>query len=169
MAPRPHILVSACLLGQKVRYDGAAKSMLDQQLEALKALAELHPFCPEVAGGLPTPRPPAEIQPGHHGTDILSGHGKVLELGGGDVTGAFLTGAQKALGMVRRYGCDIALMTERSPSCGVLQLYSGEHDGQLRSGVGVTSAALRQAGVTIYGSDQIDRLLRDLRVTQRSG
>lgn len=95
MPKRTRVLISACLLGQNVRYDGQAKMLPGDPLPHLERLAELIPFCPELAGGLPVPRSPAEIEPGFCGDDVLAGRARVLDLSGEDVTAAFAEGAQK--------------------------------------------------------------------------
>lgn len=152
------ILVSACLLGQKVRYDGAAKTLADARLSRWAAMGWLHPICPELLGGLPVPRLPAEIEPGHDGALVLSGQGRILDLQGGDVTEAFLLGAKFAVDHARKHGCQYALLTEASPSCGSRVIYSGHHDGVRRAGMGVVTAALTQAGVQVFSSEQIKEL-----------
>lgn len=95
------ILVSACLMGRKVRYDGAAKTSGDALLAAWWREGRLVPFCPEVEGGLPVPRPAAEIEGGAGGEAVLSGAARVLTAGGADVTEAFLAGARAALAAAR--------------------------------------------------------------------
>ncbi|SPF75068.1 hypothetical protein ALP8811_00052 [Aliiroseovarius pelagivivens] len=152
------ILVSACLLGQKVRYDGAAKTLDDDRLNRWANKGWLHPICPELLGGLPVPRLPAEIAPGHDGTSVLSGQGRILDLHGGDVTDAFLQGAKIAVATAQEHGCKYALLTEASPSCGTDVIYSGHHDGVRRAGMGVVTAALTQAGVQVFSSEQIGML-----------
>lgn len=173
MAAHPRILVSACLMGQPVRYDGQAKPLLAQQLDVLCRIADLFPFCPELAGGLPVPRAPAEIVPGGQGEDVLAGSAKILDAEGTDLTAPFINGAQLAMQFARKNRCSIALLMENSPSCGSFQIYSGHHDGQKRAGMGAATAALRAVGVVTYASDQADLLIKDLTgrsgVTQRSG
>ncbi|WP_289040198.1 DUF523 domain-containing protein [uncultured Aliiroseovarius sp.] len=152
------LLVSACLLGQKVRYDGRAKTLLHDCLTGWQNAGRVVAFCPELAGGLPVPRLPAEIEPGYDGDDVLAGRAKVVDYEGGDVTAAFVTGARMAVDLARSRGCNYALLTEASPSCGSAVLYSGHHDGGRRDGFGVTTAALRGAGITVYNPAQIDAL-----------
>lgn len=152
------ILVSACLLGQKVRYDGAAKTLADERLSRWAANGWLRPICPELLGGLPVPRLPAEIEPGHDGASVLSGQGRILDLHGGDVTDAFMQGASIAVAQAQKHGCKYALLTEASPSCGTDVIYSGHHDGVRRAGMGVVTAALVQAGVQVFSSEQIEEL-----------
>lgn len=159
------ILVSACLLGQKVRYDGAAKTLADARLSHWAQNGWLHPICPELLGGLLVPRLPAEIEPGHDGLSVLSGLGRILDLHGDDVTDAFLKGAKRAVAEAQRHGCQFALLTEGSPSCGSRVIYSGHHDGVRRAGMGVVTAALTQAGVQVFSSERIEELASELEDT----
>mgnify|MGYP002477407525 CR=1 FL=1 len=117
-------------------------------------------FCPEVAGGLPTPRLPAEIEPGFDGADVLAGRARVIDSEGGDVTDAFINGAKKTLAFAQSERCTHAILTEASPSCGSARLYSGRHDGEQRDGFGVTTAALRAAGIEVFAPDALTDLLR---------
>ena len=152
------LLVSACLMGQMVRYDGQAKTLVHAYLTRWDTDGRVVPFCPELAGGLVVPRLPAEIAPGYNGDDVLAGRAKVVDSDGADVTAAFVTGARLAVDLARDRDCSYALLTEASPSCGSSLLYSGHHDGTRRAGFGVTTAALRAAGVAVFAPDQIDAL-----------
>lgn len=147
------ILVSRCLLGDAVRYDGGAHGPF-AQLQRWQAEGRIVPLCPEVAGGLPTPRPPAEI-PGGQGAEVLSGVRRVLTATGEDVSTAFVRGAEIALALVRQHGIRIALLKARSPSCGNLENYDGSFSGVRVPGEGVTAAALRQAGVQVFSEEQL--------------
>ncbi|MBK5006593.1 DUF523 domain-containing protein [Pseudomonas sp. S60] len=144
----PKVLVSACLLGQPVRYDGRASGHPDL-LQRWQAEGRVVPLCPEVAGGLPTPRPAAEI-PGGQGTQVLDGHAQVLTLLGEDVTPAFLAGAHQALALVQRHGIQVAVLKAGSPSCGNLLTYDGSFSGVKVAGQGVTAALLLRAGVQVF-------------------
>ena len=155
---KPVLLVSACLLGQPVRYDAASKGLPDHWQARLAARYTLLPFCPECAGGLPTPRPPAEIC-GGSGTQVLAGRAQVRTEAGDDVSAAFVSGARLALQQAQRHGCRLALLKANSPSCGNRQVYSGRFDGQLQAGAGVTAALLQQHGITVYSEQQLDALL----------
>lgn len=153
---RAMILVSACLLGQPVRYDARAKTLVSDLLADWRARGLVVPFCPEVAAGLPTPRAPAEIEPGFTGDDVLDGRAKVMTQGGEDVTAAFVKGALLALQAA--HTCRFALLTEASPSCGSLTLYSGRFDGMRRAGMGVTTALLTRSGIAVFSPDTITQL-----------
>lgn len=148
------ILVSRCLLGHRVRYDGGAHGpfdLLQQWLDEGRVVA----LCPEVAGGLPTPRPPAEIA-GGQGAQVLDGRLPVLTIDGADVTAAFVAGAQQALELVHEHGIRLALLKARSPSCGNLENYDGSFSGVRVAGEGVTAALLRRAGVQVFNEQQLD-------------
>jgi len=149
------ILVSACLLGEAVRYDGAAHGPF-AQLQAWQAEGRVLALCPEMAGGLPTPRPPAEIL-GGQGRAVLAGQQVVRDCHGRDVSDAFRAGAARALALVREQGIGMAVLKARSPSCGNRQTYSGEFSGRLVEGAGVTAAALQAAGVVVFNEDELEQ------------
>lgn len=149
------ILVSACLMGRKVRYDGGAKTSSDAQLAAWRDEGRLVVFCPEVEGGLPTPRPAAEIEGGVGGDAVLSGAARVLATDGGDVTAEFLSGAQAALAFAQSFGVRLAVLKEGSPSCGSLTIYDGTFRGRRTPGHGVTAALLELHGIKVFSEDRI--------------
>ncbi|MGY2168832.1 DUF523 domain-containing protein [Pseudomonas gingeri] len=142
------ILVSRCLLGHLVRYDGGASGPY-AQLAAWQAEGRVVALCPEVAGGLPTPRAAAEI-PGGQGVQVLEGRARVITTEGEDVSAAFLDGARQALELVRRHAIRIAVLKANSPSCGNLLTYDGTFSGVKVPGEGVTAALLKQAGVQVF-------------------
>ncbi|MCU1721901.1 DUF523 domain-containing protein [Pseudomonas sp. 5P_5.1_Bac1] len=156
----PKVLVSACLLGQPVRYDGRASGHPDV-LQAWQREGRVVPLCPEVAGGLPTPRPPAEI-PGGQGGAVLDGEAQVVTIVGEDVSAAFLAGARLALELVRRHGIRVAVLKSGSPSCGNRLVYDGTFSGSKISGEGVTSALLRREGVLVFSELELDEAARAL-------
>ena len=141
------ILVSACLLGVPCRYDG--KSKAKAEVLALQRERVLIPVCPEVYGGLPTPRPPAERQ-----------GGAVRTRSGIDVTDQYRRGAEETLRLCRLLGCEAAVLKERSPSCGRGQIYDGTFSGTLTAGDGVTAELLTANGIPVYGESQIETLLK---------
>ena len=147
------ILVSRCLLGHRVRYDGGAHGPFDL-LERWQADGRVIALCPEVAGGLPTPRAPAEI-PGGQGAQVLDGQATVMTVDGEDVSAAFLAGAEQALTLVKRHGIRLALLKARSPSCGNRENYDGSFTGARVAGEGVTAALLRRAGVQVFNEDEL--------------
>ncbi len=147
------ILVSRCLLGQRVRYDGGANGPF-ALLERWQAQGRVVPLCPEVAGGLSTPRAPAEIA-GGQGAQVLEGRIPVLTVEGDDVSAAFIAGAKQALALVAQHGIHIALLKARSPSCGNRENYDGTFSGTKVAGEGVTAAALRRMGVQVFSEEEL--------------
>lgn len=151
----PKVLVSACLLGQPVRYDGRSSGHPDL-LQRWQAEGRVVPLCPEVAGGLPTPRPPAEI-PGGQGGEVLDGAAVVVTVTGDDVSAAFVAGAGQALALVRKHGIRVAVLKAGSPSCGNRLTYDGTFSGVKVPGEGVTTALLRREGVLVFSELQLEQ------------
>jgi uncharacterized protein YbbK (DUF523 family) len=143
------VLVSACLLGEKVRYNGASAQTGDAVLAKWVDEGRVVPFCPEVAGGLGVPRPAAEID-GTGGEAVLAGTAAVVTRGGHDVTANFLRGAQLALAAAHTHGVRIAILKDGSPSCGSESIYDGTFSGTRRAGHGVTTAILERHGVRVF-------------------
>ncbi|ASY61921.1 Purine nucleoside phosphorylase [Sinorhizobium sojae CCBAU 05684] len=152
------ILVSACLMGHAVRYDGAAKPLNHPAIERWREEGRLVIICPEMAAGMPVPRPPAEIEPGATGAAVLAGDARVVEKTGGDVTAAFRQAAENALALARRTNCRFALMIDGSPSCGSSLVYDGSFSGTRVPGEGVTAALLRANGIEVFSDREIERL-----------
>lgn len=142
-----NILISACLLGIGCRYDGTGSPV--RHLDQLKKACHLIPVCPEILGGLPTPRTPSEIR-----------GERVLTKTGGDVTAQFQRGAAEALKLADLFGCRYALLKERSPSCGHGQIYDGTFSRKLTSGDGVSAQMLSDRGILIFGESQAEELLQ---------
>ncbi|CAD5106366.1 DUF523 domain-containing protein [Zestomonas carbonaria] len=161
------ILVSRCLLGERVRYDGGANGPLER-LVRWQAEGRVVPICPEVAGGLPTPRPPAEIL-GAQGGAVLEGRLPVLTDAGEDVTEAFLAGAGIALRLAEQHGVRIAVLKARSPSCGNVEGYDGSFSGHRVPGEGVTAALLSRAGVRVFNETQLAEAERALAELEAEG
>lgn len=156
------ILISACLMGRPVRYDGSAKPLVHPALEQWKAEGRLVVICPEMAGGFSTPRPPAEIADGRSGEAVLSGRARVVDASGADVTDKFLAGAHEALTLAKANGCRYALLIDGSPSCGSMLIYDGDFSGRKHPGAGVTAALLRANGVEVFAPSDIAALHRRL-------
>lgn len=151
------ILVSACLLGEQVRYDSEILSNCPPILKEWLKLGLIIPVCPEVAGGLPVPRPPAEIQSGD-GKDVVLGTAKVMDINGKDVTDAFLKGAKEALRLVEEHGIEYVILKARSPSCGSKMTYDGSFTDTLIKGQGVTAALLESKGIQVYNEEEINQV-----------
>ena len=162
------ILVSACLLGEAVRYNGGDNRCDHALLKRWLDEGRVVPVCPEVAGGLPTPRPPAEITRGGGGWAVLGGEARVLAINGRDVTEAFIGGAEHALLKVREMGIRIAVLKEGSPSCGTGSIYDGSFSATKVPGVGVTTARLQEAGVCVFSEHQLEDAARMLVQLERT-
>jgi len=161
------IFISACLMGEPVRYDGKSLLQKDKIFKQWQAQHRFVMFCPEVAGGLTTPRDPAEIitqdTPAKKtltqgGQGVLQGHARVQSDSGEDVSQAFITGAKLALKLCQQHDIQFALLSARSPSCGNEKIYDGQFHGQLINGQGVTAALLAQHGIQIFNQFQLKEL-----------
>ncbi|MCF6764731.1 DUF523 domain-containing protein [Thiotrichales bacterium 19S3-7] len=148
------LLISSCLMGNKVRYDGSGQ--LIDQLEQLKKQFELIVICPEVAGGMSTPRAAAEIV-----LDLNDGLPIVKDCQGEDVTEFYLKGAKKALALCQKHHIRYALLKERSPSCGSRYIYDGHFKGKIINGDGITARLLKEHGIKVYSEETIDELFRN--------
>lgn len=140
-----NILVSACLLGVACRYDGKRKP--NEAVIALKEKYNLIPVCPEIMGGLPTPRLPSEIR----GETVIMENGE-------DVTDKYSRGAEETLRLARLFGCGKAVLKEKSPSCGSGRIYDGTFSKTLTEGNGVTAGMLLANGIRVAGETKIDAL-----------
>lgn len=156
------ILMSACLCGAPVRYDGKDVPCNSSQLEPWRADGRVMALCPEMLGGLPAPRAPAEITPGATGEDVLTGCAQVLDRHGRDWTAPFWIGALRAADLARRHGVRVAILKSRSPSCGHDRIYDGRFAGVLTAGDGVTAAALRRQGVSVFDENTLDQAIAHL-------
>ncbi|MCW4023830.1 MAG: DUF523 domain-containing protein [Candidatus Bathyarchaeota archaeon] len=139
-------LVSACLIGINCNFEGKNWKQLELLEEFKKG--NLFPICPEVMGGLPIPRVPAEIV-GGTGADVLDGKAKVINMDGVDVTEQFLRGANEALRLVKIVGASEVLLTEKSPSCGCGRIFDGTFTEKFKNGDGVTCALLKRNSIKV--------------------
>ena len=139
------ILVSACLLGENCKYSGGTNKC-DEIIELGKR-HKLIPVCPECFGGLPIPRVPSEIK-----------NGRVYAKTGEDLTEAFEDGAEKSLYVAEESGCQLAILKERSPSCGFGEIYDGSFSGKTIQGNGITAQLLYDHGIVILGETKIDKI-----------
>ena len=149
---KPPLLISACLLGVACNHEGrgSPRAVVDELAKRYR----LVPVCPEVLGGLPTPRAAAELQ-GGGGADVVGGTGaaRVVNIEGEDVTTAYRRGAEAAVAVARAVGAQRAVLKARSPSCGSSAVYDGTFSRRLVPGRGVTAAALAAAGLEV-GSEE---------------
>lgn len=142
------LLVSACLLGVPCKYSGGGNACPALLAAAKQGRHTLIPVCPEVYGGLPTPRPPAERR-----------GGRVVTEDGGDVTAQYAKGARIALELARLTGCGAAILKKNSPSCGYGAIYDGSFTHTLVPGSGLTGELLAAAGLPVYNEENCGALL----------
>ena len=140
------ILISACLVGDNVKYNGG--NNLSSKIDALLEKYELVPFCPEVEGGLSIPRLPSERV-----------GDRVINTNNEDVTDEFLKGAELAFNICLFLKIKKAILKEKSPSCGSKIIYDGTFSHKEISGMGVTAEYLKEKGIEVYNEDEIDSLL----------
>lgn len=145
------IFVSACLLGEAVRYDGG-DCRRNGRLSRWRDEGRLVALCPEVAGGLSVPRAPAEIQP----------DGRVITIRQDDVSEAFATGAEAVLEACRQQGVHIAILKEGSPSCGSHLIHDGAFSGNRIAGQGVTTRLLQANGIRVFSEEELDAAAAEL-------
>jgi len=142
-ADRRPLLVSACLLGVACNHRGGASP--SAEVAALGRDRRLIPVCPESVGGLPTPRPAAEIQP----------DGRVVTAAGEDVTDAYTRGARHTVALALAMDPEAAILKARSPSCGCHEIYDGTFTRTRTPGEGVTAQALRAAGIPVHSEEDV--------------
>ena len=142
-----NILISACLLGCKTRYNGTGKQI--EEVQELLNKYNLIPVCPEQLGGLATPRYPAEQR-----------NGRVIDNHENDLTEEFTRGAEEVLKLAKLYNCTKAILKERSPSCGYGEVYDGTFSGTKIKGNGVTAGLLADNGIQVYGESDIKKLCK---------
>ena len=147
------IMISACLAGVACTHEATAKTR--EWAVRLVAEGRAIPVCPEVAGGLPIPRPASEIQ-GGDGRDVVDGRARVLDEHGTDVTAQYLRGAEKARAAAAASGARLAVLKARSPSCGSGRTYDGTFSHTLRQGDGVTAAMLRAEGLEVVSDEEVE-------------
>lgn len=148
------VIVSACLAGVACTHEAQAKTR--DWAVALVAEGRAILVCPEVAGGLPIPRPAAEIEPGADGADVVDGRARVVSEHGEDVTEQYRRGAARAEEAARAAGASLAVLKARSPSCGTGRIYDGSFTGAVREGDGVTAATLKRAGLSVVSDEDVD-------------
>ncbi|MFC9542825.1 DUF523 domain-containing protein [Lysinibacillus sp. NPDC056959] len=144
------ILISSCLVGLKVRYNGT--DSIDERIQKLVLENKALTVCPELMGGFSTPREPAEIVDGD-GEDVLDGRARVVEISGRDVTELYLKGAYATLHKALEIGATKVVLKEYSPSCGSAMIYNGDFNGTKLGGVGVTTALLRRNGIVVCSEE----------------
>jgi uncharacterized protein YbbK (DUF523 family) len=144
-SPAPLYLVSACLCGVACRWDGRAAPV--ERLAALYRRGLALAVCPEVDGGLPTPRPPCELR-----------NGRAVTRDGEDLTARFQAGAAHALGLAQQHDIHLAVLKERSPSCGSTEVYDGTFSGVRVPGAGITAALLAAHGIRVVNEREFEKM-----------
>lgn len=147
------IAISACLMGIPCRYNGETVSCPDLVKQCAGYPVIL--FCPEVLGGLLTPRSPAEICDGT-GVEVLKGQAQIRNAEGNDVTQFYLVGAQRAAALLKECNVQLAVLKEKSPSCGLHYIYDGSFTGQLVKGSGVCAQLLKNRGIQLCNEAEMD-------------
>ena len=162
------ILVSACLLGEDVRYDGNNSSIafnpkvsfsLKELFMDILCDNEIYSFCPEVAGGLGVPRIPAEIIKRDKPFIVQNQNGE-------DVTINFLLGAKKALDICKEENIKVALMKANSPSCGNIKTYDGTFTKNLIEASGLTAKLLKENGIEVFNENELKELLKFIKTNK---
>ncbi|MBM7602319.1 uncharacterized protein YbbK (DUF523 family) [Metabacillus crassostreae] len=153
------ILVSSCLAGFEVRYNGSHS--LNKTVRQLFTENKAIPICPELLGGFTTPRQPAEIL-GGNGFDVLDGKAKVMEKSGSDVTDLYIKGAYLTLEKALEVNATVVILKEYSPSCGSSTIYNGEFENVKIAGNGVTTALLMRNGIEVVSEESINSSLKGI-------
>lgn len=153
------ILISACLTGLKVRYNGT--DSLDERIQKLVLENKAVTVCPELMGGFSTPREPAEII-GGDGEDVLDGKAIVVEKSGRDVTELYIKGAYATLQKALELSVTMVVLKEYSPSCGSSMIYNGDFNGTKLVGAGVTTALLRRNNIVVFSEEDVSDLLAEI-------
>jgi uncharacterized protein YbbK (DUF523 family) len=152
------IIISACLTGENCKYNGEHNLITEPSskkiMDGWETRGMLIPVCPEVLAGLPIPRPPAEIRD-LDGFAVLETKRGVFNQDGQDLSKFLISGAIRTLNLVNKYGARVAVFKDKSPSCGVSQIYNGSFRGELKQGCGVTSALLIQNGVKLFNEEEL--------------
>ena len=161
MTAKNKILLSACLAGHRVRYNGTDKSCTANLLQQWHDEGRLVIHCPELAAGLETPRLSAEMINGQ-GNDVLNGRAQMVENDGRNVTQPYVLAAWLALKTAQSHGCRFAILTDGSPTCGSQNVHDGSFRGMKVPGEGVAAALLRQHGVEVFSEFQLETLKRRL-------
>lgn len=153
------IVVSSCLAGLEVRYNGTHR--LDSRIQELVDNNKAIIICPELLGGFTTPREPAEIV-GGDGEDVLQGNAQVINRLGKDVTDMYVKGAYETLRIAQEVHAEVVVLKENSPSCGSSMIYNGEFTGDKIVGNGVTTALLIRNGLRVISEEQLADILDDI-------
>ena len=144
------ILISSCLLGENCKWNG--KSNHSELLDSIKDKIDFISVCGEKLGGLPTPRIPSERV-----------EDKIINEIGLDVTKHFYEGALKVLDIAKSNHVKYAIFKERSPSCGVHQIYNGRFERTPIAGKGIVTELLEKNGIKVYSNEEIEEIIKNIR------
>ncbi len=158
MKKKEKLLASACLLGERVRFDGQVLKISDERIFKWAKEKRFIPICPETMSGLMVPRVPCEIEPGKTAQDVIDGNAKIISQEGRDYTEDYLFGAQVCVNLAKRNNIRIAILKQRSPSCGTKQIHDGHFGPNLVDGMGIAALMLQQAGVHVFDETQLDEV-----------
>ncbi|GAB4181002.1 MAG: DUF523 domain-containing protein [Calditrichia bacterium] len=159
------ILISACLIGQKTRYDGKIIGIDRNIIDEFENLMDLIPVCPEVEGGLPVPRCPAELS--CEISQILTTKQGIVNRDGVDVTGLFLNGIAVITDRVNLESVYLAILKENSPSCGVRYIYDGSFTGRKIKGHGIFTHLLQQMKIPVFSDKELELAIQYVRTCQK--
>lgn len=154
------VLISSCLLGNKVRYDGGDQRLEHPIINTLHEAGVLISVCPEMLGGLGCPRPPAEIEPGADGIAVLEGKARVMDMNGKNVTDNYIAGAQATLKIALSHDAKLSILKEYSPSCGTTLISDGHFRHQRVPGMGVAAALLVNNNIKVFSDQQLEDAYR---------
>lgn len=143
-----NVLISACLLGVDCKYNGSNNKLDDEIIHSLKEKYNLIPVCPEIMGGMPTPRNPVEIK-----------GGKVFDYDGEEFTKEFEKGSEEVLKLAKLYNSSIAILKENSPSCGSNYIYDGTFNHQKIKGMGIAAQKLSKENIKLFSEENVKILL----------
>ena len=144
---KPKILISACLIGENVKYDGGNNALHVKILEQWKQEGVLVPLCPEVLGGLSVPRPACEV---------IEGTDRVICKSGEDVSVEFAKGAKESLRIAQEEGVCMAILKARSPSCGKDIIYDGTFTSRKVNDSGITCRLLQESGIVVFSEEELE-------------
>lgn len=143
-----NVLISACLLGVDCKYNGSNNKLDDKIIHSLKEKYNLIPVCPEIMGGMPTPRNPVEIS-----------DGKVFDYDGEEFTKEFEKGSEEVVKLAKLYDTTIAILKENSPSCGSNYIYDGTFNHQKIKGMGIAAHKLSKENIKLFSEENVKILL----------
>lgn len=143
-----NVLISSCLLGVDCKYNGSNNKLDEETINLLKEKYNLIPVCPEIMGGLPTPRNPVEIK-----------DGKVFDYDGEEFTEEFEKGSDEVVKLAKLYNPTIAILKENSPSCGSNYIYDGTFNNKKIKGMGLAARKLSEEYVRLFNEENIKILL----------